>query len=268
MTPKHLLSRLRELIPLLSEERLGLFLDMDGTLSEIVERPEDARVSRNVAGSLQVLAERLALVAVVTGRASAVAESTVGVPGLVYAGNHGLERRENGLTRLAPEAEAHRERLSRLFDDLAKRFSAGGFMMEDKGGSFAVHYRHTFDTEASRQEVLDALESLAGDSVKLVMGKMVVNVLPPVVLSKGTALSDLTRERRLTALISMGDDVTDVDAFKSARELSKIGEVEAVCVAVVGGGAPDELVALADYTVENVAEVEEFLSWLARQTAP
>ena len=268
MTPKHLMSRLRELKSLLSEERLGLFLDMDGTLSEIVERPEDARVSGNVAGSLEVLAGRLVLVAVVTGRASDVAESTVGVPGLVYAGNHGLERRENGLTRLAPEAEVHRERLSRLFDDLAKRFSTGGFMMEDKGGSFAVHYRHTAHPEASRIELLSTLESLVGDSVKLVMGKMVVNVLPPVVLSKGTALAELARERRLTALISMGDDVTDVDAFRSARELSEAGTVKAVCVAVVGGGAPDELVALADYTVKNVAEVEEFLSWLARQTAP
>ena len=268
MTSKHLLSNLRDLEPLLLGERLGLFLDMDGTLSEIVERPEDARVSRNVAASLEALADRLTLVAVVTGRSSDVAESTVGVPGLVYAGNHGLERRENGQTRLEPEVEAHQESLGSLFQELSKRFSTGGFMMEDKRGSFAVHYRHTSDPEASRKELLKALDSLAGDSVKLVMGKMVVNVLPPVVLSKGTALADLTRERELTALISMGDDVTDVDAFKSAEELSKIGEVKAVCVAVVGGGAPDELVSLADYTVDDVAEVEEFLSWMERETAP
>ena len=268
MKPKHLPSRLEDLAPFLSEERLGLFLDMDGTLSEIVERPEDARVSRNIAESLVTLAGRLSLVAVVTGRASVVAESTVGVPGLVYVGNHGLERRENGLTRLAPEAEVHRERLGRLFEALARDFSTGGFEMEDKGGSFAVHYRHTSDPDASQKRLLDALASLAGDSVKLVMGKMVVNVLPPVVLSKGTALEGLTRERRLTALVSMGDDVTDIDAFRSARELSKTGEVKAACVAVVGGGAPEELMALADYTVESVAEVEEFLSWMARELAP
>ena len=268
MTPKHLLSNLRELEPLLLRERLGLFLDMDGTLSEIVERPEDARVSRNIGASLEALAGRLALVAVVTGRSADVAESTVGVPGLVYAGNHGLERRENGQAWLAPEAEDHRESLGRLFQDLAKRFSTGGYVMEDKGGSFAIHYRHTSDPEASRREMLEALDSLAGDSVKLVMGKMVVNVLPPVVLSKGTALEDLTRERRLTALISMGDDVTDVDAFRSARKISGDGRVTAVCIVVVGGGAPDELVALADYQVENVGEVEEFLSWIVRETAP
>ena len=268
MMPKHLLSHLKELEPLLSEERLGLFLDMDGTLSEIVERPEDARVSKEAASCLEILAGRLSLVAVVTGRSSAVAESTVGIPGLVYAGNHGLERRENGRTRLAPEAESHQERLGRLFEELAQRFSGKGFLMEDKGGSFAVHYRHTCDPEASRKELLEALGSLAGDSVKLVMGKMVVNVLPPVDLSKGTALADLTRERRLTGLISMGDDVTDVDAFRSAREISRGGDVKAVCVAVVGGGAPDELVRLADYTLEDVGEVEEFLRWMALKTAP
>src|SRR5205807_3525080 len=69
----------------------ALFLDVDGVLAPIVERPEDARVPDETRDVLRRLAARYALVAAVTGRPSDVAREIVGVKELRYAGEHGLE---------------------------------------------------------------------------------------------------------------------------------------------------------------------------------
>ena len=68
----------------------ALFLDIDGVLAPIVDRPEDARVPEEPGGSQAGRAGRARL-ACVTGRPSDVARELVGVPELVYAGEHGME---------------------------------------------------------------------------------------------------------------------------------------------------------------------------------
>src|SRR5258708_19712390 len=75
----------------------ALFLDIDGVLAPIVERPEDARVPPETRRELRRLGDLYALVACVTGRPTEVAREIVGVDGLTYVGEHGLE--------LAPEAK-------------------------------------------------------------------------------------------------------------------------------------------------------------------
>ena len=77
----------------LSEEpgRAALFLDVDGVLAPIVPRPEDARVPEDTRAELRRLNERYALVACISGRDGADAQRVVGIPELVYVGNHGLE---------------------------------------------------------------------------------------------------------------------------------------------------------------------------------
>ena len=81
----------------------ALFLDVDGVLAPIVPRPEDARVPEETRAELRRLNERYALVACISGRAGADAQRIVGIPELVYVGNHGLE--------LEDEAAEWRERL-------------------------------------------------------------------------------------------------------------------------------------------------------------
>jgi len=71
--------------------RAGVFLDVDGVLAPIVARPEDASVPEATRAELRRLSGRYALVACISGRAGDDARRVVGVPQLVYIGNHGLE---------------------------------------------------------------------------------------------------------------------------------------------------------------------------------
>jgi len=84
--------------------RAAILLDVDGTLAPIVEQPEDARVPEETRHELARLASRYALVACVSGRASADAERLVSVPGVAVVGEHGLE--------LAPDAAAWSDRIA------------------------------------------------------------------------------------------------------------------------------------------------------------
>ena len=209
------------------------------------------------------------MVAVVTGRPALQARDILGVDELVYAGNHGLELLQDGRLEVAREARSHLDAVSRLLELVRTAFpeeGEEGLVFEEKAGSFAVHYRLAADPEGVRRRLLRFIKARAGDDVKLIMGKEVVNVLAPVDLNKGTALTDLSRRRRLTAAMVMGDDVTDLDAFRASRALEEAGEMRGLRVAVVDGESPPEVAAAADYTLSGVPQVERVLSWLEERT--
>ena len=242
-------------------------LDLDGTISELVPEPDQARISSRVAGTLRDLHSKLALLAIVTGRPVQQALSIVGLDQLVYVGNHGLETLEKGRTRLADEAQAFGPALQRLLTALQEEPPSKGLILEDKGASFAIHYRSAPEPEKTRADVLAAIDRLAGSRVRILMGKAVINVLPPVNLSKGTAVVSLANDHDLSAAILIGDDVTDIDSFRAARYLAADPGFESISVAVMGAGAPQELEEEADFTLSSVAEVEKFLAWLAARAA-
>ena len=82
-----------------------LLLDYDGTLTPIVARPEIAILPDEARRSLEELAENERfVVGVVSGRELAELEGLVAIPGLIYAGNHGLEMSGLGMDYVHPEA--------------------------------------------------------------------------------------------------------------------------------------------------------------------
>ena len=246
-----------------SAGRVGLLLDLDGTISEMVPEPTGATVSPAIVAALRELHGRLSLVAIITGRLSTQARDIVGLPDLLYVGNHGLERLEGGEVTLMEEVQPFLLSLERLLEHLRARFPTPGLIFEDKGSSFAVHYRLAEDPEGACEDLLEAVRDIAGDQVRIVMGKTVVNVLPPVSLNKGTAVTALVREYRLSGAILLGDDVTDIDSFRAAGRMSAQESFSSICIAVTGAGAPPELESSADFTLADVGQVEEFLTWLA-----
>ena len=126
----------------------ALFLDVDGTLAPIVERPELAEVPEEARVELRRLRNRYALVACISGRTGAEAWRLVGVDGIVYVGVHGLE--------LAPDADAWRAPL--------QPFAALEWpWIEDKGLTVAFHWREAPDEEAARME-LEGIAERARDS--------------------------------------------------------------------------------------------------------
>jgi trehalose 6-phosphate phosphatase len=207
--------------------RAALCFDVDGVLSPIVERPEDATVPDELRSELRRLHARYALVACISGRAGADARRIVGVPELTYVGNHGLE--------LAPEAGEWTKRLHTFLADV--RWDG----LENKELSAALHYRNVDDEEAARAELERVAERARAAGLRTRFGRKVLEVLPPLDATKGTALRRLLSDRGLRRALYAGDDTTDLDAFKALDGL-ELG----VRVAVASPEGPRELQDAAD----------------------
>jgi trehalose 6-phosphate phosphatase len=220
----------------------ALFLDIDGVLAPIVPRPEDARVPDETRTELRRLAGRYRLVACVTGRENSVAREIVGVPELTYVGEHGLE--------LDPRAQEWGPRIHAFAD-------GAPWPEERKPLSVAFHYRTAPDHDAARA----TLETIAAAARELGFwtrwGRMVLEVLPPVDASKGTAVSSLLEKAGLRRALYAGDDTTDLDGFAALQGLDV-----AVRVAVVAAESPPELRARADVIVTSPAAFLELLRQL------
>jgi trehalose 6-phosphate phosphatase len=225
-----------------SPEQAAILLDVDGTLAPIVARPEDAGVPPETRAELERLAGRYALVACVSGRASADAAATVGVEGLVYVGTHGLE--------LEPEAERWAGALH--------EFAAGvSWPAEDKGLSVSFHYRGALDEAAARSELERVATAARAAGLRARFGRKVLELLPPIEANKGTAIRRLLGERGLRRALYAGDDTTDLDAFRALDDLEL-----AVRVAVASPEGPPELRAAADLVVPSPAALLDLLRTL------
>jgi trehalose 6-phosphate phosphatase len=221
--------------------KAALFLDVDGVLAPIVPRPEDARVPDETREELRRLQSRYALVACISGRAGTDAARVVGVPELVYVGNHGLE--------LSEEAEAWRERLQELLHEVNWPF------VENKQLTASFHYRGL-----DEETVLPKLEDIAGRAraagFVARFGRKLLELVPPVAADKGTAVRMLLDRHQLERALASGDDVTDLDSFEALDGLEL-----AVRVAVSSDEGPAALRDAADIVV---TDPPEFLALLRR----
>jgi trehalose-phosphatase len=220
----------------------GLFLDIDGVLAPIVPRPEDARVPDETRAELRRLAGRYRLVACVTGRASGVARAIVGVSELTYVGEHGLEL-DVRAQEWGPRVHA---------------FAAESpWPAERKAHSVAFHFRTAADHDQARA-TLETVEAAAlKQGFRTRWGRMVLEVLPPVDASKGTAVRTLLTETGLQRALYAGDDTTDLDGFAALDGLDL-----AVRVAVASAESPSELARRADLVVPDPAAFLELLQRL------
>ena len=263
MRPPRALDHLDELSHILSAERVGLFSDFDGTLTPIFDDPRDTVFDSKIRDLLAVLAGKLDLVAVVSGRGVEFLRGLVGLKGVTYVGNHGLE--VWGAGRLEPEANAEVERgLLGELQRVVERIGIKGLYVEDKGMNVAVHYRNAPDPAEARGAVLDMMRSFVEThDLAIKEGKMVVEVGPTAEVNKGTAVSRLARGAGLTGAIVLGDDVTDCDAFDAVHDAGMGRSFRGAAVAVVDGETPKAVLQKADYRLEGRGEVEEFLRWMA-----
>ena len=220
----------------------GLFLDFDGVLAPIVDRPGDAAAPAETRAELERLAARYALVAVVSGRAGEDVARRVGVDGVTAGGSHGLE--------LDPAADAWRDRIEAI------AAAAGWPDTERKGLTVSFHYRTAHDERAARETLEQVAEQARADGLVARFGRKLLEVLPPIEANKGTAVRRLLADAGLDRALVAGDDVTDLDAFHAVDDLEL-----AVRVAVAAGESPPELRAAADIVVGSPAE---FLALLRR----
>jgi trehalose 6-phosphate phosphatase len=222
----------------------GLFLDFDGVLAPIVERPEDAVPPPETRAELERLVGRYALVAVVSGRAGEDVRTRLDVDGVVCVGSHGLEAE--------PQADRWRRTLAAFAADAPWPQKE----VEMKGLAVAFHFReHPDEREAVRR--LDAIADTAREEGLVARyGRKILEVLPPVGSNKGTAVRGLLGERGLRRALAAGDDTTDIDSFAALDDLDV-----SVRVAVTSVEAPSALLDAADLVVDSP---DEFLALLRR----
>ena len=206
--------------------RLVLLLDFDGTLAPIVARPELAAMPEPTRRALDRLRALPGVeAAVVSGRGLADVRERAAIPGIAYAGNHGMEIHGPGIDRIHPEAAAARPVLERAARDLhAAIDSVPGAFVEDKELTLSIHYR-----QAPRErvaEVHDAVHRIVHPlgGVHVTEGKEVLEVRPNVDWNKGKAVLFLLAQMRPppgAPVLYLGDDRTDEDAFRALRDAAQ-----------------------------------------------
>jgi len=221
----------------------ALFLDVDGVLAPIVDRPDEASVPAETRRELERLTDRYALVACVTGRPADVAAQIVGVAGIRYVGEHGLE--------LDPGAASWAEQVH----DFADRVDWPD--VERKPLSVAFHYRTAPDPDAARIDLERAARDALADGLRTRWGRRVLEVLPPIDATKGSAVRHLLAESGLRRALYAGDDTTDLDGFSALDGLDA-----SVRVAVVSTEGPSDLGMRADLIVGSPDAFRELLARL------
>lgn len=245
---------------LLDAGPLALTTDFDGTVSEIAPTPEQARIHPRCRDNLAELSEQLPLVAVVSGRHVEDVRQLVGLPGVVYVGNHGLERWENGTTYVEPSASEEFLVIRSILENARVELNIPGLLFEEKGTGASIHYRSTSNPSAARKRITSLLRDLAkGKEVEVVEGRRVVELRPALEVNKGSALIDLLGRYDVRGAVYAGDDQTDLDAFAGLRRWADQEGKRAVTVGVISAEMPPELAEEADVTVDGVEGWADFL---------
>jgi trehalose 6-phosphate phosphatase len=203
------------MIPILKEAglvRLGeqartrplLAFDFDGTLAPIVPRPKDAAMRPRTRELLLELAHRYPC-AVISGRGREdVKKRVAGIPLVSVAGNHGMET-GSAEDPAPPPLGRWKARLLKEVGEVP------GLLIEDKGLTLAVHYRHVEDKAGIQRALLRVARTLPG--AEIVEGKRVVNIVPENAPDKASALLRICREFRRSTAIYLGDDDNDEVVF-------------------------------------------------------
>ena len=261
----HPLTSIEPLLPVIRQRPLGLMSDIDGTLSPIVPRPEEATVPEATRTLLRQLVAKGVKVALITGRSLETARRMAGLDDVAYAAEHGLSIWLDGQRETAPGLGEYEALASEAERDIRAVCEAiGGVQMENKGALLAVHFRRAGDPAAARKAVLAAVErSRAAGHFRAQEGRMVIELRPPLEVDKGTALETLAERLGLRGVVCLGDDITDIDMFAAARRLHA-GGMAVATVAVASEEAAPEVAAAADYAVEGVAGVSRLLREMVR----
>lgn len=255
------------LLATLAQRPCGLFSDVDGTLSDIAPSPDAAALLPGVAELLAQARSEFALVVAVSGRASDDARRLVGVPGLLYIGNHGLEAlaEDDAQVVVRPEAEpwvrAINQALAAIQGPLTKRYP--GLLIERKGVTASVHLRRLAEPVLAEQPIYDAILAAANSrGLRVTRGKQVIELRPPLDFDKGVAVESVIRSRGLRGAFYLGDDQTDIDAFHALKRLTAERVCQGIAVAVLHHEAPTNLAAEADMTLPGAEATPGFLRWL------
>lgn len=260
---RYLRDNLNRITARTGNHRLFLFLDYDGTLTPIVETPQQTKLASKTRTILHQLSENPGCkVAIISGRSLKEIKKLVRLKNIIYVGNHGfqVDGPNGGFT--IPLPRTYRQTLEKLKADMRKKLALfEGVRLEDKDICLAVHYRlvakkHVTAVKSVFNQV--AAPAIENDKIRVTAGKKVFEIRPPVDWHKGRIVAWLLRKSlsarssRSVFPIYIGDDLTDEDAFKILKNTG--------LTIVVGKTSRSN----AQYFVRDTDEVIQFLKMILK----
>src|SRR5438876_10125717 len=245
-------------------KRPAVLLDYDGTLTPSGDRPEDAGIPDSMGEAVRRRAERVPVV-VVSGRDRKVLQKLMGLDNLIVAGDHGFDIWSPTGVSIQREEGASFEGLLREVE--AKLHAAlanmPGALVEPKKSSVAAHFRLVAEEQRPRgKKIVDAILSEHPEELKVTPGKMVFEIQPRLDWDKGKAvlylLGALDLDRDDVVPVYLGDDITDEDAFRALA-----GRGIGIFVGSADNRETADHATAADYVLNTIGEVEQFLTRLA-----
>jgi alpha,alpha-trehalase len=257
----HVYGQVKELV---ATRRPVVFLDFDGTLSDIVEHPDSATLVDGADEALRSLAAQCP-VAVISGRDLADVRERVKVDGVWYAGGHGFEL-------IAPDGTRHENvAAAGVIDTLAraarrleeKLGDVSRIAVERKRFAVAAHYRNANPADIDRV-IVAAREVGRAEGLRITPGRKVIELRPKMDWDKGTTLNWLLEriagsdgeDAGAVLPIYIGDDITDEDAF-DAVQFDGVG-------IVVRHNEDGDRPSAALFSLENPSAVADFVRRVAR----
>jgi trehalose 6-phosphate phosphatase len=231
--------------------RIYVFLDYDGTLTPIVDNPEDALLQEKFRRLLRILASRQdCILSIVSGRRLDALKKLVKLQRIYYVGNHGFEIEGPGMNFVHPRARELSRELRLTSNKIRTQLKGIRSELEDKGLTTSVHYRNTPASDVNR--LLRTVKNIVSERAKLKLAydKKVVEIRPRINWDKGAAVRLIMRTLGRGLPIYIGDDRTDEDAFVRIKS--------GITILVSRRRKRSN----AKYYLKNVADVYKFLSLL------
>lgn len=249
--------------------RAAIMLDIDGTLAPIVEHAADAHVPESTRQLMIAVARRYGLVACVSGRRASEARAMVSIGSISYVGSHGIELLRSGWTEAVLDRDA--AEWVRRIQDFGGQVDTGAMRrrrvrLEDKGPIVAFHWRGAPDEGAAKALVDDLARRAEAAGLRTHWGRKVLEVRPPIRFDKGAGIVRLLAEvgPGIDSALYVGDDTTDLDAFRALGELVGEGRLaRAVRVGVQSEEGPSQITAEADIVVDGPEGVRRLLTMLS-----
>jgi trehalose 6-phosphate phosphatase len=237
---------------------LLLCLEFDGTLAVSGDDPDETTVRPEMRAAMAELhSHRSVTVAVTSGRSLDDVRARVDLPGVTYAGNHGLELRTEGVRNVHPVAETYRPDVDHVCAELRDAFAGeASVAVEHRGQTLAVHHRRVPDSRvpAVWKAVARAVGEFASGTLTVRGGDGEVEVRPAVAWDRGSVVSSLLDERASCLPVFVGDARTDEAGFRA---------VEREGVGVRVGDAEERATAATEF-VRDADEATALLEWLCR----
>jgi trehalose 6-phosphate phosphatase len=244
-------------------EHSAVLLDVDGVLAPIVSHPDDAHMPESTRRPLIDIAKRYGVVACVSGRRASDARRVVSLGSIAYLGSHGSEILRPGSisTEMDRELQAWTRRVQNFArEHYSEELRRLRVRLEDKEAIAALHWREVPDEEEAEAAIREVAEAAEKAGFNAHWGRKVLEIRPPVRIDKGAGIVSLLRDTELSAALYVGDDTTDLDAFRGLGELMEMGSLQyALRVGVTSDETPPPLEEAADVMVDGTDGVRDLL---------